>query len=91
MVEDLSVKEMLLTMNRRIAVLFDREHTIGHAYFVPLRQNPSIDLLGEIFRNRILPLLQEYFYEDYKKIRMVLGDNQKSEDEPKFVEVEEAD
>ena len=91
MVEDLSVKEMLLTMNRRIAVLFDREHTIGHAYFVPLRQNPSIDLLGEIFRNRILPLLQEYFYEDYEKIRMVLGDNQKSEDEPKFVEVEEAD
>ena len=91
MVEDLSVKEMLLTMNRRIAVLFDREHTIGHAYFVTLRQNPSIDLLGEIFRNRILPLLQEYFYEDYEKIRMVLGDNQKSEDEPKFVEVEEAD
>lgn len=91
MVEDLSVKEMLLTINRRIAVLFDREHTIGHAYFVPLRQNPSIDLLGEIFRNRILPLLQEYFYEDYEKIRMVLGDNQKSEDEPKFVEVEKAD
>jgi 5-methylcytosine-specific restriction protein B len=91
MVEDLSVKEMLLTMNRRIAVLYDREHTIGHAYFVPLRQNPSIDLLGEIFRNRILPLLQEYFYEDYEKIRMVLGDNQKSEDEPKFVEVEKDD
>ena len=91
MVEDLSVKEMLLTMNRRIAVLFDREHTIGHAYFVPLRQNPSIDLLGEIFRNRILPLLQEYFYEDYEKIRMVLGDNQKSEDEPKFVEIEKDD
>lgn len=91
MVEDLSVKGILLTMNRRIAVLYDREHTIGHAYFVPLRQNPSIDLLGEIFRNRILPLLQEYFYEDYEKIRMVLGDNQKSEDEPKFVEVEEAD
>ena len=91
MVEDLSVKEMLLTINRRIAVLYDREHTIGHAYFVPLRQNPSIDLLGEIFRNRILPLLQEYFYEDYEKIRMVLGDNQKSEDEPKFVEVEKDD
>lgn len=91
MVEDLSVKEMLLTINRRIAVLFDREHTIGHAYFVPLRENPSIDLLGEIFRNRILPLLQEYFYEDYEKIRMVLGDNQKSKDEPKFVEVEKAD
>ena len=91
MVEDLSVKEMLLTINRRIAVLYDREHTIGHAYFVPLRQNPSIDLLGEIFRNRILPLLQEYFYEDYEKIRMVLGDNQKSKDEPKFVEVEKAD
>ena len=70
---------MRKTMNERITVLYDSEHTIGHAYFMPLKDNPSIDLLADIFRNKIIPLLQEYFYEDYGKIRLVLGDNRKVE------------
>ncbi len=37
-----------------------------------------MDTLGEIFSNSVIPLLQEYFFEDYEKIRMVLGDNQKT-------------
>ena len=64
-------------MNARIEVLLDREHQIGHAYFLEaLKDHPTIDNLGKLFRNKIIPLLQEYFYDDYEKIRMVLGDGQ---------------
>ena len=80
-VEDVSIAEMLLKINKRISVLYDREHTIGHAYFMPLKANPTVETLARIFENNIIPLLQEYFYEDYEKIRLVLGDNNKPEDE----------
>lgn len=86
-VEDISVAEILEKMNKRIAVLYDREHTIGHAYFIPLRDNPTIEQLAEIFENAIVPLLQEYFYEDYEKIRLVLGDNNKNNIEEQFITV----
>ncbi|CAI8824119.1 5-methylcytosine-specific restriction enzyme B [Brevibacillus sp. IT-7CA2] len=72
---------MLTKINRRIEALFDREHTIGHAYFIPLAKDPSIERLAHIFKNAIIPLLQEYFYEDYELIRLVLGDNYKNPDE----------
>ena len=90
-VEDISVSEMLARMNKRISVLYDREHTIGHAYFIPLRDNPTIEQLAEIFENAIVPLLQEYFYEDYEKIRLVLGDNKKENKEEQFIVVVEND
>ena len=79
-VEGVSVSKMLEKMNRRIEVLYDREHTIGHAYFISLKYDNSVNNLADIFKNKILPLLQEYFYEDYDKIRLVLGDNQKNEE-----------
>ena len=85
MVEDLSISELLNRMNQRIAVLYDREHTIGHAYFMKLRDNPTVETLAEIFRNNIIPLLQEYFYEDYEKIRLVLGDPLKTDTEEQFI------
>lgn len=85
MVEDLSISAMLNRMNQRIAVLYDREHTIGHAYFMKLRDNPTVETLAEIFRNNIIPLLQEYFYEDYEKIRLVLGDSLKNDPEEQFI------
>ena len=53
-------------MNQRISALYDREHTIGHAYFMPLKKAPTIETLARIFENNIIPLLQEYFYEDYE-------------------------
>ena len=84
-VEDLSISDLLTRLNKRIAVLYDREHTIGHAYFMPLKASPTIDTLAEIFANNIIPLLQEYFYEDYEKIRLVLGDNRKSETGEQFI------
>ena len=84
-IEDLSIRDMLMHMNQRISVLYDREHTIGHAYFMPLREQPTIETLASIFKNNIIPLLQEYFYEDYEKIRLVLGDNQKSDEHIQFI------
>ena len=64
--------KVLDAMNRRIAVLLDREHQIGHTYF--LRVN-TLAALASTFRNRIMPLLQEYFYDDWEKIRAVLNNN----------------
>lgn len=84
-VDGVSVKEMLVKMNKRITVLFDREHTLGHAYFMPLKSNPTVEALAEIFENSIIPLLQEYFYEDYEKIRLVLGDNNKPSVDEQFI------
>lgn len=71
---------MLKTINERIEYLYDRDHTIGHAYFMSLKDGADIEKLASIFKNKILPLLQEYFYDDWEKIRLVLGDNQKNED-----------
>ena len=84
-VEDEGVKvnigAMLKAINERIEYLYDREHTIGHAVFLELKENNNIDKLENIFKKSVIPLLQEYFYEDYEKIRIVLGDNAKDEDE----------
>ena len=79
-VEGINISEMLRRMNERIMILYDREHTIGQSYFIPLRDTPTIDCLAGIFKNSIVPLLQEYFFDDYDKIRLVLADNQKPEE-----------
>ncbi len=83
--ETLDVIKMLNTINGRITVLYDREHTIGHAFFKDLKDKPTIATLHSIFETKIIPLLQEYFYEDYSKIQLVLADNAKSSNEYKFV------
>ena len=82
--DELNVAKMLDVINERIEYLFDREHTIGHAFFTKLANDPSIETLANIFEKNVIPMLQEYFYEDYEKIQLVLGDNEK-EDEYKFV------
>ncbi len=84
-VEDLDVAAMLETINERITFLYDREHTIGHAFFTKLAKDSSIHVLSSIFEECVIPLLQEYFYEDYQKIQLVLGDNGKKEDDTKFI------
>ena len=87
--EELDIIKMLKTINKRIEALHDREHQIGHAFFIKLKdfaENERIDTLATIFKNNIIPLLQEYFYEDYSKIMLVLGDNDKEvDDKYKFI------
>lgn len=82
---ELNVATMLETINERIEYLFDREHTIGHAFFTGLKDEPTVEKLASIFKKSVIPLLQEYFYEDYSKIMLVLGDNGKTNDSQKFI------
>ena len=88
-IDGIEVKKMLETMNRRIEALYDREHTLGHAFFMPLKneKKATINQLASIFTNKIIPLLQEYFYEDYEKIMLVLGIDTQNKDTKKFISV----
>lgn len=61
---------LLRTINSRIEYLLDRDHCIGHAYLIDVK---TLDELRDCFRDRIIPLLQEYFFEDWGRIRRVLG------------------
>lgn len=68
-------REILRKINKRIEKLLDRDHLIGHSYFLlneEEKQNPEPKLLDSFYRN-IIPLLQEYFFGDYAKIGAVLG------------------
>ncbi|MEZ7716321.1 AAA family ATPase [Leptotrichia wadei] len=88
-VEGVEIAPILKKINERITFLYDREHTIGHAFFIKLIGSPNINTLGSIFERSIIPLLQEYFYEDYQKIQLVLGDNHKVDVSTKFIKDEE--
>lgn len=90
-VEGLSIQDLFVRMNRKISVLYDNDHTIGHAYFTKLKESPTLETLASIFENNILPLLQEYFYEDYEKIRLVLGDNNKPNEAEQFITAKAVD
>jgi 5-methylcytosine-specific restriction enzyme B len=66
----INLKNLLTVINERIEILLDREHTMGHSYFINVY---SIDQLRSVFRDSIIPLLQEYFYGHYDKIELVIG------------------
>lgn len=73
LIDGVNVELLLKRMNARITALYDREHTLGHAFFMPLRDESTLMKLREVFERQILPLLQEYFFEDWNKIRLVVG------------------
>jgi 5-methylcytosine-specific restriction protein B len=77
-VEGVNIGQLLRVMNQRIEVLLDRDHCLGHAYFMSLKADDPLEKLEVIFRNQILPLLQEYFFEDWQRIQWVLNDHRKS-------------
>ncbi|EAL0540862.1 restriction endonuclease [Campylobacter jejuni] len=70
--EGINLQELLKAINTRIEYLLDREKTIGHAFFIGVE---NLNDLKSIFQNKIIPLLQEYFYNDYALINEVLNDN----------------
>lgn len=88
-VGEINIHSILKTINKRVEYLYDRDHTIGHAYFMELKEDGknSLPVLANIFKNKIIPLLQEYFYDDWEKIRLVLGDNQKKDENIEFIRV----
>lgn len=63
--------KLLEAMNDRIEFLFDRDHQLGHAYFLSVENYTNLE---QVFLNQIIPLLQEYFYNDWEKVQLVLGD-----------------
>ena len=71
-VADIKIALLLSTINERIEFLLDREHIIGHSYFLNI--NTFEDLVN-IFKNYIIPLLQEYFYDDFEKIKSIFDNN----------------
>jgi 5-methylcytosine-specific restriction protein B len=81
---EIDLVQLLSTVNKRISALYDREHTLGHAFLMPvvdkIKLNDHQGALTELancFQNKLIPLLAEYFFEDWQKIRLVLADNQK--------------
>lgn len=70
--KDVDLQELLKAINTRIEYLLDREKTIGHAFFIDVE---NLEDLKKVFQNKIIPLLQEYFYNDYALINAVLNDN----------------
>ena len=80
--DEIDLQKLLRVMNNRIEFLLDRERTIGHSFFFEKAVNKRNDSYGltltdlqAVFKNKILPLLQEYFYDDYAKINAVLNGN----------------
>lgn len=76
-IDGVNIGAILRKMNERIEVLLDRDHCLGHAYFIPLKKSSNISELKFIFRQQILPLLQEYFFEDWERIAWVLNSQNK--------------
>lgn len=83
---EIDLARLLEAMNARISALYDREHQLGHAFLMPIVKaiaagddEKALHELKSCFQNKIIPLLAEYFFEDWQKIRLVLGDNQKPE------------
>jgi len=71
-IEGVNCQELLAAMNKRILFLLDREHQIGHTYFMDI---DDLESLEATFKNKIIPLLQEYFYDNWEKIDLVLNCN----------------
>ncbi|WP_431296884.1 AAA family ATPase [Rahnella sp. PAMC 25559] len=91
-VKGIELESLLENLNSRIEALYDREHTLGHAFFMPVKnaldagdEATAFKQLKIAFQKKIIPLLQEYFFDDWNKIRLVLADNQKQDDSLQFV------
>ena len=84
--KEIDLGRMLEELNSRIEALFDREHMIGHAYFLR-GKGTTVEgsELPDIFEHKIIPLLTEYFFDDWSKVRVVLADDRASKQDQQFV------
>lgn len=69
--DEVILSDLLKSLNKRLKVLKDKDHTIGHAW---LWNVTSVDELRLVFKDKIIPLLQEFFYNDYEKLGLLLGE-----------------
>ena len=77
--KNISLRKLLGTINDRLKYLIDEDHQLGHSYFLGIK---TAEQLRHVFKNKVVPLLKEYFYNDYQKLLLVLG--------PGFVEKKSA-
>ena len=70
--QEVNLELLLDKINQRIELLVDKDHQIGHSYFLNIN---SLEDLKLVFKDKIIPLLEEYFYGDFGKIGLVLGEN----------------
>lgn len=74
-VDGVDIERLLTVINQRIEILIDRDHCLGHANFMNLKEKPTLDNLSDIFKQKVIPQLQEYFFDDWAKINLVLNGN----------------
>ena len=70
LIDGVDVPTLFNAINDRIELLFDRDHTLGHSYFIRVE---TLEQLKQVFLKNVLPQLQEYFYDDWQRICMVVG------------------
>jgi 5-methylcytosine-specific restriction protein B len=85
-VNGINLQKVLETINKRIEKLIDKDHKIGHSYFLKVNDKES---LINCFENEVIPLLEEYFFGDYGKIGLVLGDSFVAKDQTENFEFAE--
>lgn len=83
----INLSEILQRINERIEALVDRDHTIGHSYFMNVKSESDLRL---VFKDKTVPLLQEYFFGDFGKIGLVLGSSfvEKVPEEVQFAQID---
>lgn len=84
-IDNINIGNLLKKINDRIEYLLSKDYLIGHSYFFDLKARPSFELLKSIFEFKILPLLEYSFKNDYEKISLVLGDQNKKKESSKFI------
>jgi 5-methylcytosine-specific restriction protein B len=72
--DGIHLPKLLYTLNRRVALLLGRDFMLGHAYFLELDADSTVEDVAHVFRTRVLPLLEEYFFEDWGRISLALND-----------------
>jgi 5-methylcytosine-specific restriction protein B len=73
-IDDVPIQQVLRAMNDRIEYLVDREHRVGHAFFVGCSSRRGPGGVDAVMRDKVIPLLQEYFFEDWGRVAAVLGE-----------------